>query len=241
MPRVAPNVPAERDLLCEACGYTLNGLPGDGNCPECGKSVQFSIAPTGRQPSAWERDGGFFATTAQVIFRPSWFFRSTTTRGDPAAAMRFGTIHTAIASALFAAAGILHIGYLTLETGQRPGVIGYGLVWLAIAVCTFIAMTLTTRLAVRLTTWEAAYRGFRLPAPVVQRGLAFHAAHYLPIGIIALATTAAYQVGLNLYPLYWSIHVTTYLYVLSAEVIVGAAYLFHTYWIAMRKMMYANH
>ena len=33
---------------------------------------------------------------------------------------------------------------------------------------------------------------------------------------------------------------TRYLYVLCAEVIVGAAYLFHTYWIAMRNMMYAN-
>jgi hypothetical protein len=34
---------------------------------------------------------------------------------------------------------------------------------------------------------------------------------------------------------------TTYLYVLCAEVIVFAAFLFHTYWIGMRNMMYANH
>ena len=32
----------------------------------------------------------------------------------------------------------------------------------------------------------------------------------------------------------------TYLYVLSAEVIAGAFYLFWTYWIGMRNMMYAN-
>ena len=33
---------------------------------------------------------------------------------------------------------------------------------------------------------------------------------------------------------------TTYLYVLSAEVVIAAIYLFKTYWIAMRNMMYAN-
>lgn len=31
-----------------------------------------------------------------------------------------------------------------------------------------------------------------------------------------------------------------YLYVLCGEVIVAAAYLFNTYWIAMRNLMYAN-
>ena len=33
---------------------------------------------------------------------------------------------------------------------------------------------------------------------------------------------------------------TTYLYALCGEVVVGALYLFRTYWIGMRNMMYAN-
>jgi hypothetical protein len=102
-------------------------------------------------------------------------------------------------------------------------------------------MTLLTRLAARLTTWEATYRGIRLPIDVVRRGLAFHAAHYLPLGVAALATTAAYHIGLYFSPNYWSLHGMLYLAVLSGEVILGAAYLFNTYWIAMRKMMYANY
>jgi len=31
-----------------------------------------------------------------------------------------------------------------------------------------------------------------------------------------------------------------YLYILSAEVILAAGYLFKTYWIAMKNMMFAN-
>ena len=43
-----------------------------------------------------------------------------------------------------------------------------------------------------------------------------------------------------MYSMNQSSRFTPYLYVLGAEVIVAAAYLFHTYWIAMRNMMYAN-
>src|SRR4051812_49598289 len=57
MTRVAPIVPAESDLLCEACGYTLNGLPEDSNCPECGKPIRESIGSE-RQVPRWEREGG---------------------------------------------------------------------------------------------------------------------------------------------------------------------------------------
>ena len=67
----------------------------------------------------------------------------------------------------------------------------------------------------------------------------YHAAHYLPVALVAFATVAGYQ---------WMLErrfvgpetSAKYLYVLCGEVIVGAFYLFHTYWIAMRNMMYAN-
>src|SRR5688500_19760425 len=35
-------------------------------------------------------------------------------------------------------------------------------------------LTLTTRLAARLSAWESAYRGLRLPLPVVTRALHYH-------------------------------------------------------------------
>ena len=97
----------------------------------------------------------------------------------------------------------------------------------------------TQRLATRLTVWEAAYCGFRLPHAVVLRALYYHSAHTLPVALLVMLTVAAYswlQSGAYL-------QITSapaYLYVLSGEVIVASVYLFATYWIAMRNLMYAN-
>jgi len=78
-----------------------------------------------------------------------------------------------------------------------------------------------------------------LPLAVVRRGLYYHAAHYLPVAIIAVATVIGYQVLLSR-RVVGIATASNYLYVLSGEVIVAALYLFHTYWIGMRNMMYAN-
>jgi hypothetical protein len=43
-------------LRCYRCGYDLRGLPGDGNCPECGLAVERSAAPASElwhAPPAW--------------------------------------------------------------------------------------------------------------------------------------------------------------------------------------------
>src|SRR5439155_6058558 len=56
MTRVAPAIPAEADLLCEFCGYTLNGLPAESNCPECGMPIASSLGQK-RTPPPWGSAG----------------------------------------------------------------------------------------------------------------------------------------------------------------------------------------
>jgi len=121
-----------------------------------------------------------------------------------------------------------------------PRVAIFSLMFVVLAVVSYFCLDAITRLASWLTNWEATYRGIRLPYDIVLRGMYYHAPITCrPLGrrsplsaikscsppAVELASTATY---------------TGYLYVLSALVVVSAGYLFNTYWIGMRNMMYAN-
>ena len=240
-------IPAASDLLCEGCGYVLNGLPGDARCPECGKPATES-APELRQPPAWERPaprrGGrafrFLDTTLAVLFRPTHFFRSLPPESDTNKAAQFARIHYGLASLLLGAAALTHFDWFITLGGSRQFQIARQLPLLLLSwAAAYAVLRVTIRLAAGLTSWEAAYRGYRLPLPVVRRGLHYHSAHYLPVGVTALATVLGYQFLLARYDLS-PYSGTTYLYVLSGEVVFFAVYLFLTYWAAMRNLMYAN-
>lgn len=242
------SIPAETDVLCEGCGYTLNGLPGGAKCPECGKPTAES-SPALRRPATWERHGTrfggifqFIRTTLEVLFRPTAFYRTLATRESRKRSRQFALVHWTVVSFLFALAAYFHLKWF-LETNALP--LGAekldkpvaAVFCLTVITCLFLLGI--TRLAATLTTWEAGYRGLRLPLPVVLRGLDYHAAHYLPVGIVAAGTVVGYHL-LRYRHLVSSLSETRYLYILCAEVVVAAVYLFWTYWIGMRNMMYAN-
>jgi predicted RNA-binding Zn-ribbon protein involved in translation (DUF1610 family) len=47
----------EYTLLCEKCGYVIEGLETDGNCPECGKPIVESL-PERRVGTPWQQKPG---------------------------------------------------------------------------------------------------------------------------------------------------------------------------------------
>ena len=248
MTRVA-TIPAEGDQLCEGCGYVLNGLPPGSRCPECGKPGEES-SPALRRPPLWElpeRPGGpvaaFLRTTAELLFRPGRFFRSLTPAvqtAQGARSMTFAGIHWALAALLLGSAAWAHMDwYVTLGGKRQFEVFRQVPLLLAACLAAFVFLVVLTHVAARLTTLEAGYRGLRLPLTTVLRGLHYHAAHYLPVGVLAAGTVLGYQLALFRG---WASGTSgaAYLYVLSGEVVVSAAYLFSTYWTAMRNLMYAN-
>jgi hypothetical protein len=253
MPRLAPRVPEMTDLLCEACGYVLKGLPDSGRCPECGTPIADSIG-NHRQPPAWEsaERWGFLRTSVEVLFRPTHFYRTLAVRGSVPAARRFARWHWWISGVLFAATAIAH------SASYRPifpwlsrledrwfssifaAITGCGPLLVVGTILTYLMLGGITRLAARLTDWEARYRGLRLPYNIVLRGMYYHAAHYVPVAFLSAVTTVGYQILVIKNILSINSSLDRYLYVLCGEVVVCAMYLFYTYWIGMRNMMYAN-
>src|SRR3954467_6090975 len=98
MSRLTISVPAESDILCEQCGYTLNGLPESGQCPECAAPIAQSTTGDGRVLPPWEVRPSlrtFLATTAEVTFRPTRFYRTLATRQTSRLTQTFADIHWA--------------------------------------------------------------------------------------------------------------------------------------------------
>jgi hypothetical protein len=244
MASAAATVPAESDLLCETCGYVLSGLPVGGRCPECGIATADS-SPAHRGPPRWEQPGlaiaSFWRTTAEVLFHPRRFYRNLATRTPRRKSREFAMIHNLLASLLFGVAAFVHAcGFGYFGVAGVYAIIGPPVLdILILAAIGFLLLGITTPIAARLTSWEAKYRGYRLPLHVVGRGLDFHSAHYLPVSAVAAITVVGYRLLADHTRSAW-ISDMGYIYVLCGEVIVGAVYLFWTYWIGMRNMMYAN-
>jgi len=202
-----------------------------------------------RAPPLWERGGGsavgrFLRTSVEVLFRPTRFYRNFATRQPAGASRWFGRVHLGLASVLIGAAAAVHFLWMWRMTplGVWPSRdLGVGMLALVpvMSVAVYLFIYWTTRLAARLTNWEATYWGLRLPLGVVLRGLDYHTVHYLPVAVVAAGTVIGYQVMLGR-GMAGPFSAQKYLYVLSGEIVLSAGYLFQTYWIGMRNMMYAN-
>lgn len=251
MPLVSPDLPADTDLLCEGCGYRLNGLPPASNCPECGRPILSSTQNTGRSLPPWESapkltSALYLSTAAAIVLRPKSFFAQLITRHSPARSHAFATISRAFAALLMAVATSIHFSWCVAPTFYPPAIIGQ-LNELSLNVLHIIllwplvwgSLTATSWAATRLTAFESKYHGLRLPLPVVSRLMNFHTACYLPVSLAAIAYIATTRSLIGLTILDPSF-ILNYLYILCSFVILAAAYLFWSYWIAMKNSMYAN-
>lgn len=236
-------VPASDDILCERCGYLLNGLPEDGNCPECGLPVADSTAASPRRPTPWEagRDktvGRFQVTAAKILTGPKLFFRSMTAHGDTKRSAAFGRLALLPAVLFNTKTIVMHAGVMYLAVRFPP-------MWFLIAllVATPVLVYLTWlglyALVVRLTTLESRYWGMRLPSDVVRRALHYNAVQVSAASLLPWAVTLTY-LCLLIADESAVRFLTPYLYVLSGAVVISAVYLFAVYATSMRALMYAN-
>lgn len=238
-------VPLETDILCEHCGYGLNGLPDTGLCPECGEPIADSTTADRRTLPPWESGEGstwsrFFRTSEGVILSPPTFFRHLQTRPAHDHSAAFISRQHWLCSILFGITAACHSDIVDLIPSYGNTIFdAYGLLIPVFILLARGSLWAITRLATSLTAWEGTYWGYRLPPAVVRRVMNFHSAQLLPVAIAALITVGGYWLLLAVGVLdgRWTV---TYLAVISIEVLIAAGYLFRTYWIAMKNVMYAN-
>lgn len=237
--------PGPDDLLCEQCGYALNGLPDTGNCPECGKPIAESTTASPRRPPAWEtgRDravGRFEFTALGVLRSPRRFFRGMTAHGDTARSAAFGRLAIAPAVVLNTKTVVMHLFIMLMTSGPPafdPAVLAAaGVVTLVVVMLGWLGLYLAV---VRLTTVESRYWKMRLPAVVVRRALHYDAVYASALSVPPWAISLAY-LCLVLANDRFAVYQVTYLYALSASVIVAGVGLFYVYATSMRSLMYAN-
>jgi hypothetical protein len=213
--RIDMVVPAERELLCEGCGYILGGLPESGNCPECGRPIVQSRGDH-RRLSRFEATplvGALLRTALAALLRPGWFFRTLATRpADARAAAWFARCHRAFAAALLSVAccGLVMIDrrfprwlndtvgaagpdafridlyVVRLHWGDEPVV--FGLLLLPVLAIIYVLIALGTAVAVRVIAWLGTERGVRLQPDVARRTLGFHSVHLAPAAFLVAAT-----------------------------------------------------
>jgi len=111
----------EFTLLCERCGYVIEGLPLGGGCPECGKPIAESL-PGFRQGSPWQRGPGkraWLATAWQTLTAPRRTAASLRVQSD----VRLGLFARHTAAASIVAAVIIMFG----TPWVREAILGYSL------------------------------------------------------------------------------------------------------------------
>jgi len=103
MPALDPHT-----LLCERCGYELEGLPTGGDCPECGTPIAESL-PEHRIGTPWQRDPGwgeYFQTARAALFgRTRLFEQMAMESGRSTALLRSNLLAI---FAIFAVSGPVH-------------------------------------------------------------------------------------------------------------------------------------
>ena len=147
----AAPVPAEYDVFCERCGYSLVGLVGD-RCPECGANFDAGELPFARVPWLHRRRIGTFRayrqTVAQVLRRPGAFAaelcRPVRISAHDAERFRVRTVYLAATSAVLVALAVMWInGELMQSWRSGPRPLGENILWLLIlwlASCLFLWM-----------------------------------------------------------------------------------------------------
>jgi hypothetical protein len=137
-------------ILCESCGYTIEGLPADANCPECGRPAPASFPERARPGSPWQRRPGlraFLATNWATLRHPMQTFASV--RLDATSGATLLAINLLIAAVIFIApwsGTVLDAPGRAVRTGQTSALLYAGLILVPLQILLLAAVLLVLTL-----------------------------------------------------------------------------------------------
>ncbi|MEQ8769905.1 MAG: hypothetical protein RIB60_05290 [Phycisphaerales bacterium] len=234
----------EYTLLCERCGYVVEGLDPAGNCPECGKPIAESL-PERRVGTAWQRSpslGSAALTGIQTLLTPI----STLNRMQPEVGLPKRRLLSKYA--LLAALGVPIpplVGAFIAMTVYGAGDWGIAGQFLAMvlvmggliaAAVTFTAVFILTSIESRGLRFIASRRNFRLtPAHAV--AITSHAG----IGwVLAFPSASAAVVGMIFSLAIAGVDSIAVVLIGSAGFLAGFLF-FETFaWLGLRRCKFAN-
>ncbi len=117
----------EYTLLCQACGYVLEGLDLDTQCPECGKPIEESLAKD-RPGTPWQRKASIFSmikTWYLVLRHPKRTIDEM--RFDEGDGISFAAITPLLAMGIFSLV-LLPIPFVSKYISLFGAVVGFGMV-----------------------------------------------------------------------------------------------------------------
>lgn len=245
--------PADADLLCQACGYILNGLPAGAACPECGTPTESADPLRNRPPTPFEvspNRHGFVQTVGRVIVSPSAFFASLQPELVPADERFLRTAHR-VSAGLLALACSIHFVWLATVMGVA---MNWTLAAILVAVglpiffiFAYFALQIVTRMVGYFSVLEGRFWGFRVWPDLTRRVLCYHAGAIVPVSLFAAGAVVGFfllgwasSIGVLRGQRFYTGAAEIYLFTLAAITVVGIGYLFVLFVIAMRAVRYKN-
>jgi len=150
--------PDEFTLLCERCGYEIESLPREEECPECGKPIAESL-PERRTGTPWQHEQSW-----STVLRTGWLTIRSPLRTldlmypDIELATRQIDRLSMLTGAIAAVPAAL---WLILEL-QLIGLLLSPVVFLGVTLCTILAVKVLTAIEARGIQFFAARRSGRL-------------------------------------------------------------------------------
>lgn len=235
----------EFTLLCERCGYVVEGLDPAGNCPECGKPIAESL-PEQRVGTAWQQAPSlrtYLLTALSTLLSPMRTLDAI--RVNPENGRMLAAWHHRIATIIVGVVLLIAVAWVSSNTRPANGIDWKAVVLVelsaaSIAICIAIrtGLPILTFVETRGLIFLSRRRGSRV-TPAMARSITSHGG----IGWVIAAFGGV--VGLTVSFLAFSRHIDTVyatpsLWAGIAFTLAGFLF-FETFaWLGLRRCKFAN-